>query len=281
MRNSRFVVALAAVACVAALPAAAAAHKGPFHGHPGKGNHGNSTVVGLAPVTGQTAKGFAVLTQHANGLSVELRVKGLAPGTFYASHLHSGSCASPVGAVQVTFPDLYADENGVAKLVTTVPTTPGANFAAAGFYVDVHSGPSPSTSAPISCGDVTIKAQRSAAMTWLKGANGVHGRAEVFQKGNDVTVWINVSGLTPGPHAVHLHSGSCGTPGTPAVSLGDVTAGPDGTVSMKVTSMSSIPVAGPGYSLDVHAAPSATATTADVVACGNLYGARKHGHFHK
>jgi Cu/Zn superoxide dismutase len=281
MRNSRFVVALVAVACATALPAVAAAHKGPLHGHPGKGKHGNSTVVRLAPAVGQTAKGVAVLTQHANALSVELRVRGLTPGLFYASHLHSGVCASPVGALQLTFPDLYADENGVAKLVTTLPTTPGANFAAGSFYVDVHSGPSPGAGSPISCGDVTVKAQKSAAMTWLKGANGVHGRAEVFQKGNDVTVWISVSGLAAGPHAVHIHSGSCGEGGTPAVSLGDVTAGPDGKVSMKVTSMSSIPVAGPGYSLDVHLGPSATATPADMVACGNLYGARKHGHFHK
>jgi Cu/Zn superoxide dismutase len=281
MRTSRFVLALAAVACAAALPAVAAAHKShPFHGHPGKGKHGNSTAVHLAPAAGQTAKGRVVLTQRANGLSVELRVKGLTPGQFYASHLHAGSCLAQ-GALHVTFPDLYADERGVAKLVTTVPTSAGANFVTTGFYVDVHAGASPNDGGVISCGDVNVKPEKSAAVTWLKGSNGVHGRAEVFQKGEDVTVWISVSGLTTGPHAVHLHVGTCAAPGTIAVSLGDVTAGPDGKASAKITSKSTIPVAGKGYSLDVHNAPSASATT-DVVACGDLWGAgRKHGHFHK
>jgi Cu/Zn superoxide dismutase len=281
MRNSRFVIALAAVACAAALPAVAAAHKGrPFHGHPGKDKNA-STVVRLAPATGQTAKGAAELTQRANGLSVELRVKGLTPGQFYASHLHSGVCGSQ-GPVAVTFPDLYADEHGVAKLVTTVPTSAGANFVTTGFYVDVHAGPSPNGSDVISCGDVNVKPAKSAAVTWLKGSSGVHGRAEVFQKGSDVTVWISVSGLAMGPHAVHLHVGTCAAPSTIALSLGDVTAGPDGKASAKITSTSIIPVAGKGYSLDVHGAAGAAATPADVVACGDLWGSgRKHGHFHK
>ena len=84
----------------------------------------------------------------------------------------------------------------------------------------------------ISCGDVSVKADKpakSAAFTWLKGAS-VHGRAELFQSGSDVTVWISLSGLTPGLHAVHLHAGTCAVPAsTVPVSLGDVTAGPDGT----------------------------------------------------
>jgi Cu/Zn superoxide dismutase len=279
MRNTRFVVALAAVACAAALPAVAAAHKGqPFHhGHPGKS--GNTTVVRLAPVTGQKAKGAVELKQRTGALSVSLRVSGLTPGAFYASHVHSGSCAAP-GASVVTFPDLYADERGNATLVTTVPTNAAANFVASGFYVDVHAGPSTGgDTAVISCGDVNVQPQKSAAVTWLKGTSGAHGRAQLFQKGSDVTVWVSFSGLTPGPHAVHLHVGTCAAPGTIAVSLGDVTAGPDGKASMKIASTSTIPVVGKGYSLDVHAA--ASAAPGAVVACGDLYGAGWHGHGHK
>jgi Cu/Zn superoxide dismutase len=279
MRNSRFVVALAAVACAAALPAVAAAHQGhpAHHGHPGKGNSGNTTVVRLAPAAGQTAKGIVQLKQRTGALSIALRVSGLTPGAFYASHLHSGSCLAQ-GAVAVTFPDLYADENGHATLVTTVPTDAAANFVATGFYVDVHAGPSASVTPVISCGDVNVKPEKSAAVTWLKGTTA-HGRAELFQKGSDVSVWISLKGLTPGAHAVHLHVGTCAAPGTIAVSLGDVTAGPDGTASMKIASTSTIPVVGKGYSLDVHAA--ASATPGDVVACGDLYGVSKHGHGHK
>jgi Cu/Zn superoxide dismutase len=278
MRNSRFVIALAAVACAAALPAVAAAHKG--HGHPGKGKHGNATVVRLAPAAGQTAKGKVELKQHAGALSIALRVRGLTPGSFYATDLHSGACLQQ-GTSVLAFPDIYADEHGVATLVTTVPTDPAANFVASPFYVDVHAGAN--TAAVISCGDVNVKPDRpakSVAFTWLKGAT-VHGRAELFQKGSDVTVWISLSGLTPGPHAVHLHAGTCGMPtSTVAVSLGDVTAGPDGKASMKIASTSTIPVVGKGYSLDVHAAAS-SAGDSPVVACGDLYGSRKHWHFHK
>ncbi|MDX6628408.1 MAG: hypothetical protein QOH00_654 [Gaiellales bacterium] len=279
MRNGRFIVALAAVACAAALPAVAAAHKG--HGHPGKGQHGNATIVRLAPAAGQTAKGKAELKQRTGALSIALRVRGLTPGSFYATDLHSGSCLTP-GASVLAFPDIYADENGVATLVTTVPTGAAANFVAAGFYLDVHAGNN--TTAVISCGDVTVKPDKpakSAAFTWLKGASGVHGRAELLQKGSDVTVWISISGLTPGPHAVHLHAGTCAVPpSTAAVSFGDVTAGPDGKASMKLASTSTIPVVGKGYSLDVHAGNSTT--PADVVACGDLFsGGKHHGHWHK
>jgi Cu/Zn superoxide dismutase len=276
------------VACAAALPAAAAAHKGPFHhGHPGKGKGGNTTVVRLAPAAGQKAKGVVQLKQHTGALSIALHVSGLTPGAFYASHLHAGSCLAP-GAAALTFPDIYADERGHAKLVTTVPTDAAANYVAAGFYVDVHAGPTAGGDTPvIACGDVNVKPPKpptppkpakSFAATWLKGANHEHGRAQLIQKGSDVTVWISLSGLTPGAHAVHIHAGTCAAPGTVAVSLGDVTAGPDGKVSMKIASTSTIPVVGKGYSLDVHAA-AGSAADSPVVACGDLFGGGKH--FHK
>ncbi len=278
MRQNRFLVALAAVACAAALPAAAVAHKG-HPAHHGKG--GNTTVVRLAPAAGQKAKGVVQLKQHKGALSIALHVSGLTPGAFYASHLHAGSCLKP-GATALTFPDIYADERGHAKLVTTVPTDTAANFVATGFYVDVHAGPSVGGDTPvIACGDVNVKPEKSGksfAATWLKGANHEHGRAQLIQKGSDVTVWISLSGLTPGAHAVQIHAGTCAAPGTVAVSLGDVTAGPDGKVSMKIASTSTIPVVGTGYSLDVHAA--ASSAVSPVVACGDLFNVGKH-HFHK
>ena len=278
MRTSRFAVALAAVACAAALPAAAAAHRShpAHHGNPGKG--GTTTVVRLAPLGNQTARGFAELRQRTGALSVAMRVKGLTPGQFYATDLLSGACGT-TGAAAVTFPSLYADERGVATLVTTVPTDPLANFVATGYHLDVHATDAASTA--ISCGQLEVnppKPVKSAAVTFLKGATSEHGRAELFQKGGDVTVWFSLGGLTPGAHAVHLHVGSCGTHGAVAVSLGDVTAGPDGKAAMKIASTSTIPVVTKGYSLDVHAAAGA-AGDSPVVACGDLHGFGRH--FHK
>ncbi len=288
MRTSRFVVALVAVACAAALPAAAAANtskpvekshsakKGDQGWHKGKGAHKG---VRLAPAAGQTAKGIADLKQHAGALSVGLVVAKLTPGAFYAVHVHTGTCAAP-GAVSLSLPDIYANERGVAKLVTTVPTAAGANYLAGGFSIDVHAGPSASDTPVISCGDIAakvVKPEKSAAKAFLKGAASERGHAELVQKGSDVSVWIKLSGLTPGAHALHLHAGSCAALGAVAVSLGDVTAGPDGTVFTKVSALSSIPVVTDAYALDVHA--GASAAPGATVACGDLHSIRwKHGH---
>jgi hypothetical protein len=122
-----------------------------------------------------------------------------------------------------------------------------------------------------------VKTDKTFAKTWLKGAGNERGRAELAQVGSDVVVWIKLSGLTPGAHAVQLNAGTCATPGAAAVSLGDVTAGPDGTVSTKIAASSSIPVVAAGFSLAVHA--GASAAPGAVVACGDLFaGGWKHGH---
>ena len=273
MRISRLAVGLAVVACAAALPATAAANRG--HGESGK-HKGDGISVRLAPAAGQTAKGKAELKQRAGALSIELRVSGLAPGSWHAADIHSGSCLAQ-GGVALSFPDIYANERGVAKLVTTVPTAAAANYIAAGYYLNVHAATG--ETAVIACGDVVPKPAppvKAHAKAWLKGAGSV-GFAELVQKGSDVAVWIKLRGLTPGAHALQLHAGSCAVPGAVAVSLGDVTAGPDGTVLAKVAASSSILVVGKGYSLDVHAGPSAAPGA--IVACGDQHDLRWLGHF--
>ena len=284
MRNHRLVTGLVAVVCAAALPAAAAAHNGQpqkaqhgarsAHGHPGKGGDPNSVTVRLAPVTGQTAKGIAELKQRTGALSVALIVSHLTPGAFYAAHVHAGTCAAP-GAVALTLPDIYADENGVAKLVTTLPTATTADYVATGFSVDVHAGPSATPTAVISCGDVTVKPAKSYAKAWIKGTTA-KGHAEAVQKGSDVTVWVTVRGLTPGAHGFNLVTGTCAAPGAVAVSLGDLTAGPDGTATAKIAATSSTPVLGTGFSFAVSTGPSATPGA--VVACGDQSAWWGHGH---
>lgn len=285
MRSSRFVVALATVACVVALPAAASANKDKpaqkthaaksHHGKPGHGK-GEGTIARLAPVAGQVAKGKAFVTQRSGALSIELRVSGLTPGSWHALHVHAGSCVAQ-GAVAIPLPDIYADEHGVARLVTTVPTDAAANFVAGGYYINVHAatGDTPG----ITCGDIVpkvVKTGKTAAKTHLKGAGGERGHAEVIQKGSDVSIWVKLGGLTPGAHALQLIAGTCAAPGAVAVSLGDVTAGPDGSVATKVTATSSIPVAGKGYSLAVYA--SGSAAPGAMVACGDLWKTGWHGH---
>jgi Cu/Zn superoxide dismutase len=283
MRNSRLVVALAAVACAAALPAAAAAHKGhPGHHHPGKGRGHNENVFRLAPAANQTAKGVVKLKQRPGALSIALHVSGLTPGAFYPLDLRSGSCTAPGTTASATFPALYADERGHAKLVTTVPTGATDNFVAAGFYLAVYAPGT--TNPPIACGDLTVsppkppKSHKAVAVAFLKGDGQEHGRAELFQKDTALTVWISISGLTPGAHAVQLHDGSCKLPGSFVLPLGDITADPDGRASMKLSATSGTLVVAKGYALEVRADPGSVLES-PIVACGDLYGFGKH--FHK
>jgi Cu/Zn superoxide dismutase len=276
MRISRLAIALATVACAVALPAVAAAHKGhgSNHGHHGKGDNG--AVVRLSPVSGQKAKGAASFTQHTGALSVELVVSRLTPGAFYAAHIHTGSCATPTGPIALTLPDIYADEDGVAKLVTTLPTS--TDFLAGGYYVDVHAGATGGDATVISCGDIKVKTPKASSHAHLKGAGDARGRAELIQKGSDVSAWIKVSGLTPGAHAVQIHAGSCDALGTLAVTLGDVTADVNGDGFAKLTATSAAVVVGKYFTVDVNANPRATAG-ATVVACGDQHSDRsKHGH---
>jgi hypothetical protein len=266
MRISRLAIALAAVACAAALPAAAAAHKAKPQNHGHKGKDRNGSLVRLSPVTGQTAKGAASFTPHTGALSVELVVKRLTPNTFFLADIHSGSCLAP-GASVLTLANIYADEDGVAKLVTTVPST--TDVLAGGFYVDVHAG-----ATVISCGDIKAKTLKAASDARLKGANHERGRAELIQKGSDISAWIKIKGLTPGAHAVQIHAGTCDPLGTAVVSLGNVTADSDGEAFAKLTGTSATLAVGENFTIDVS-----TGTTVD--ACGDQDPTRwKHGHGH-
>jgi Cu/Zn superoxide dismutase len=274
MRTSRLAIALTAVACAAALPAAAAAHKGKPQNHGHKGKDRNGVLVRLSPLSGQTAKGAASFTQHTGALSVELVVARLTPNTFFQAHIHAGSCASPTGAIAQALPDIYADEDGVAKLVTTVPNT--VDYLTSGFYIDVQSG-----ATVLSCGDIKAKTPKTSSHAHLKGAGKEHGRAELVQKGSDVSAWIKVSGLTAGAHAVQIHAGSCDVPGTLAVSLGDVTADVNGDGFAKLTGTSASVAVGKNFTVDVSAGPTGAAAGA-VVACGDQHPDRSwHGHGHK
>jgi Cu/Zn superoxide dismutase len=277
MRLNRLAIAFAAMACAVALPAAAAAHKGKPSDHGHKGKDRNGALVRLSPTAGQTAKGAASFTQHTGALSVELIVSRLTPNTFFQAHIHAGACATaPAGAIALTLPDIYADEHGVAKLVTTLPNT--TDYLSGGFYIDVHSG-----ATVISCGDITAKTPKAASEARLRGANHEHGRVELFQKGSDISGWIKVKGLTPGAHAVQIHAGTCAAPTGAAATLGDVTADADGNAFAKLTGTSAALAVGTNFTVDVSVGPSATPGA--VVVCGDQYPSGwnhgGHGHFSK
>jgi CHRD domain len=93
------------------------------------------------------------------------------------------------------------------------------------------------------------------------GWNGVHygtphGRATVAYNARrkTLTVTVNASGVTPGPHAAHIHVGSCQSQGAVKYMLGDLSANKNGRVVNAVRVIrhvtSRIPVR--GWYLNIH-----------------------------
>ena len=93
------------------------------------------------------------------------------------------------------------------------------------------------------------------------GWNGVHwgtpqGRAKVaynFRR-KTLTVTVNASGITPGPHAAHIHVGSCQNQGAVKYMLGDLSANKNGRVvdAVRVFRHVAAPIPARGWYLNIH-----------------------------
>jgi Cu/Zn superoxide dismutase len=93
------------------------------------------------------------------------------------------------------------------------------------------------------------------------GWNGVHwgtpqGRARVaynFRR-KTLTVTVNASGITPGPHAAHIHVGSCQNQGAVKYMLGDLSANKNGRVvnAVRVFKHVTSPIPARGWYLNIH-----------------------------
>ena len=206
MRNSRFVVALVAVACAAALPAAAAAN----NSKPGEKSsrsrprpsrawrHGKGCDhqgVRLSPAAGQTAKGVAELKQRANALSVALVVARSDAGRVLRRARARGYVRGAGRRCAHAARHLRQRARRRQARDRRVPTAAGANYFAGGFSIDVHAGPSASATPVISCGDIAAKAEgarrRSPRRCSRALATSAAARSSL-QKGSDVAVWIKL-----------------------------------------------------------------------------------------
>jgi Cu/Zn superoxide dismutase len=93
------------------------------------------------------------------------------------------------------------------------------------------------------------------------GWNGVHwgtphGRATVAynRRRKTLTVTVNASGLTPGPHAAHIHVGSCQSQGAVKYMLGDLDANKHGLVvhAVRVFRHVTSPIPARGWYINIH-----------------------------
>ena len=252
MRNSRFVVALAAVACAAALPAAAAAHKGhPFHhGHPGKGKDGNATVVRLAP-GGRTEGQGRRRAQAAHGRAERLPARLRADARPVLRQPSALRLVPGSGRRGRDLPRHLRRRARRRQARHHCADRRGRQLRGRRLLIDVHAGPTVETrrSSPAATSSQDAEA---AASVGLKGANHERGRAELFQKGNDVSAWIKLSGLTPGAHAVHSRRHRA--PHQAASRSASATSPPGPTARpCEARRDLDVPVVGKGFTIDVSA----------------------------
>lgn len=186
-------------------------------------------------------------------IEAQVSMFGLAPGS-----AHQVSADSPAGPpLQVG--TLTAGAAGQASAVFTVPSLPAGSrlvvlLGAAG------GGPlagEPAAESPV----LPLRPQPGTAFPLHPVAAGgtssgePAGRAQITYDpaAQTLTVTLTASGLTPGPHAAHIHLGSCQDQGPVKYMLADFTAGPDGNITRQVrvvTGVTSAP--GPGLYLNVH-----------------------------
>lgn len=110
---------------------------------------GASTIPGGPPPTGN-----AQLTIVNHALTVRLTLRGLAPNSMHAAHIHSGSCAMQ-GPVVYALTMVKADATGTATVTTTINNV--SSIPSSGWYIHVHNGTDLSTQtgySPLACGDV-------------------------------------------------------------------------------------------------------------------------------
>jgi CHRD domain len=125
-----------------------------------------SVGVPLTSISASGARGLAYFQQRGLTLRYWVVVFGLEPDSSHAAHIHgpSGACtpASANKGVAVPFPDLKADENGVAYRAGSINLrqAPNKQVLRKGFYFNVHAFPTAQLQskglAAITCGNIRL-----------------------------------------------------------------------------------------------------------------------------
>jgi len=99
--------------------------------------------------------------------------------------------------------------------------------------------------------------------------SGASGQADLSLNGDGILVSLSMEGLTEGPHANHLHDGTCDDQGEIHITLDDVVADASGD-GLQTTASNEEPLSHfeTGHYLAVHEAGSDTIGA--VIACGNV-----------
>ncbi|MHB1536821.1 MAG: plastocyanin/azurin family copper-binding protein [Acidimicrobiales bacterium] len=177
-----------------------------------------SATLGLSPqnaaTVGYSASGSATMAVVGPGqLRVTVSVSGLPAGSTHPDHIHYGTCSSN-GGIAYSLDDLVADSSGNATATTVVSGPPNLAIPSAGWFVNVHNGPTLSTSSgatSVACGDVTFA--NWSVMRFLPDSLDVHV--------GDQVVWTQLA-----PQEVHTVTFLSGQP-APANPFAPPSGGPD------------------------------------------------------
>lgn len=271
MQNTRLLAgALAGTALGAALAACRPGAAAVNHSSTGRSSGMSSPVDAAAPSVGMRGKGRYLMQPMPTGtvsisptpagqLQARVDMFGLTPGS-----AHQVSIDGPFGQ-PVAFPTLTANSAGQADTTLTSlspvtgPPRPGR------FVIRLGDAPGdPLAAEPIA--EAMLPPHLAPGRTFALhartvGPNGVQygrpsGRATLSYDPatQTLTVTVTAHGLNPGPHAAHIHLGSCQNQGPVKYMLADLTADSRGNIINQTRTVTGVPsIAGAaGWYLNLH-----------------------------
>ena len=118
-----------------------------------------TATLNEASAPDQAASGLAELTTTDNRLTVTVTMKGMAPNSKHAAHIHVGSCVSQ-GKIVYSLNPVAVDAAGDGKSTTTIDSV--SAIPRSGWYINIHMGSHVDSSTtmqtdtdPLACGDFT------------------------------------------------------------------------------------------------------------------------------
>jgi Cu/Zn superoxide dismutase len=232
-------------------------------GQQGMGGNGRqqSMTVSLQPMPAGTVS----LSQGDQGLTAQVSVSGLTPGSSHAVELRNGA------TVVTPFTTLTADGSGQAS--TTLTSTYTGSIPAGSRMVILNGAADDGgvDSQLIADSFVGGNADNGGSMGNLRALDitgdgteykTLTGTATLVYDpaAQTLTVTVNASGLTPGAHAAHIHIGSCASQGSVQYMLMDLMANSQGQVDGETRVISGVasPIPATGMYLNIHQGDSNT-----------------------
>lgn len=225
----------------------------------------------LMSQAGSKAIGAVAIVRVVGHLSVYVSVSGLAPGSSYAEHIHSGHCGSN-GPIVHPLSTLVADAMGRASSYTAVSTP---KIPQMGWYVNVHN----QAGVPIACGNVftpdlavPLHAEAGSKVTGVGIVLGnMDTRGGMGRRNAGAEVVVLARGLaTRTIHASHFHKGICTSNGPIVLPLNSLVADSKGD-AVAATYLSHMAAVKPGLYLNVHGSDGRP------IACGIVTGTMPMG----